>query len=663
MPIIGFGGGFGGSGASYINGVVETSADLPITVGIPALDSVYLAKAASGTWFEDRKPAGLYCRVANNGNSDDWYYLGAFPEINADGNWELYNTTDPSKELKFDVSGVSTGTTRTIKIPDKDGTMMLVDDPIKHLVYNNSGAAIPKGKVVYLFGSQGQRTTVRLADNSSDTTSARTFGITAEAIPDNSQGFVVTEGVLSGISTAGLADGTALWLGSNGDYIDTRPTQPLHGVFVGIVVKGTSVGAGSVFVKIANGQELDEIHDVLVSSPAAKQVLARNTANTLWINKSLAIDDVTNLQSSLDNKLQASETQLYITTTDSTNANPYVVPLNRRTNGYVYAYFNETSTHKIRLPLRSLAKAGDRITLGCTFVTVGKVVIIEAETYEGIGGPPSWAFREVARFQGTTLNGGYISQTYEFHFQDSFDGAGGRWQIAYGSGAFVNIGTGYNEVAVGNHKHTAVDITNSTNVGRLLLTATNEQTQRILLSTIVYVNNTASLPTTGEIQRVYVTRDRGLMFVFEPTTNAYLEIGGTTSYPAFSAMTISQITTPGEVTYGSVLLNKGTHLDSSTGRFTAPWSGVYAFTFTASAQATTAPSLTTVEFRKNSVAFSPSVKTTTTQYQVDIAPSVPAFESLSVTANIQLNAGDYISVWLDTGGIAGNALFTGNFIG
>jgi hypothetical protein len=114
-----------GASASYINGTVATPADLPVTVGNPALDSVYLAKAGSGLWLINRKPAGLYCRVANDGDLDDWTYLGAFPEVNADGNWALYNSATPSKELKFDLSGISASTTRTLTVPDASGTIAL----------------------------------------------------------------------------------------------------------------------------------------------------------------------------------------------------------------------------------------------------------------------------------------------------------------------------------------------------------------------------------------------------------------------------------------------------------------------------------------------------------------------------------------------------------
>jgi hypothetical protein len=116
-----------GGGSSYIDGVADTAADLPVTQGNPPLDAVYVVKQGSGIWLINRKPAGLYCRIADNGNLDDWQYLGAFPEVNADGNWALFSSADPSKELKFDVSGVSTSTVRTLAAPDRNGRVSVSD--------------------------------------------------------------------------------------------------------------------------------------------------------------------------------------------------------------------------------------------------------------------------------------------------------------------------------------------------------------------------------------------------------------------------------------------------------------------------------------------------------------------------------------------------------
>lgn len=47
----------------------------------------------------------------------------AFP----DGTIRFKNTTDPTAKLAFDLSGITTATTRTFKAPDKDGTLALVE--------------------------------------------------------------------------------------------------------------------------------------------------------------------------------------------------------------------------------------------------------------------------------------------------------------------------------------------------------------------------------------------------------------------------------------------------------------------------------------------------------------------------------------------------------
>ena len=110
---------------SYIDGVVNNPTELPITIGEPAINSVYLSLGSSGVWLINRKPAGLYNRVGNMGDSSDWVYLGAFPEVNSSANWELYDGTDPTKELKFDLTAIQSGNTRTISIPNLSGTMAL----------------------------------------------------------------------------------------------------------------------------------------------------------------------------------------------------------------------------------------------------------------------------------------------------------------------------------------------------------------------------------------------------------------------------------------------------------------------------------------------------------------------------------------------------------
>jgi hypothetical protein len=118
-----------GGGASYIDGEVQNFSALPETIGTPAVDSAYLVREAEGTWLLARKPAGIYIRTADTGvRAADWTHAGAFPDVFNDANFLLYDNSDSTKNLAFQLSGITTGTTRTLTAPNKSGTIALTTD-------------------------------------------------------------------------------------------------------------------------------------------------------------------------------------------------------------------------------------------------------------------------------------------------------------------------------------------------------------------------------------------------------------------------------------------------------------------------------------------------------------------------------------------------------
>ena len=166
---------------------------------------------------------------------------------------------------------------------------------VRKLVRNNSGASIPKGAAVYQTGSSGTVITVALADASGEATAAQTLGLTQETIANNANGYVVAVGELTGVNTSTLTEGQVVWLSETaGGLTTTRPTQPAHGVVCGYCVKQGSGASGILYVKIDNGLELYELHDVLIASPAAGQVL-RRASDGLWKNAVLAAADISGL--------------------------------------------------------------------------------------------------------------------------------------------------------------------------------------------------------------------------------------------------------------------------------------------------------------------------------------------------------------------------------
>jgi hypothetical protein len=183
---------------------------------------------------------------------------------------------------------------------------------IYETVSNDTGSAIAKGKAVYVSGAVGSsgKLRVSLASNASESTSTKTFGITRQSIANGAEGEVVSEGLLQGIDTTGANDGDPVWLGTNGNLLfglANKPSAPAHLVFLGIVIRGNQANTGSIFVKIQNGFELEELHNVSITNPADGEVLKYDSSTGLWVNSgefatTEYVDDaISSLGNSVDN--------------------------------------------------------------------------------------------------------------------------------------------------------------------------------------------------------------------------------------------------------------------------------------------------------------------------------------------------------------------------
>jgi hypothetical protein len=152
-------------------------------------------------------------------------------------------------------------------------------------VANRNASTLSKGSVVYISGAQGNRPAVALALANADSTSAVTFGILAEDIPSMADGYAITNGLLTNLNTTGFAEGAALYLSPtvSGAIISSKPQAPNHGVLVGFCVRSHQ-SAGEILVKIQNGPELDELHDVRIISAQNNDIIRYNAPSGVWFN-------------------------------------------------------------------------------------------------------------------------------------------------------------------------------------------------------------------------------------------------------------------------------------------------------------------------------------------------------------------------------------------
>jgi len=230
-------------------------------------------------------------------------YTGATTNVDL-GEYEL-----KAGQLTLDVSPTGTATVGTTRWNDtlgssettlKGGSVTLKNgvDLVARVVNKVSpNTTLTKATypVVKVSGAQGQRLAVAYAQADSDNNSADTLGVVTETIATNQEGFILTVGQLEGINTTGSlqgeswADGHVLYLSPTipGGITNIKPNGSTgHIVVIGYVEHSHAIN-GKIYVKIMNGWELDELHNVYIN-PATlvnDQVLTYESATQLWKNK------------------------------------------------------------------------------------------------------------------------------------------------------------------------------------------------------------------------------------------------------------------------------------------------------------------------------------------------------------------------------------------
>jgi hypothetical protein len=167
-----------------------------------------------------------------------------------------------------------------------DGISLDLNEKEIWYVKNQSGAAIGAGVAVYASGTLGSSGQVLIAKMIADgTINAKFFlGITQANIDNGGDGYVVRNGKIRLIDTSAFADGDVLYVSPTtaGALTATEPTAPNLKLPIAFVISSSST-AGTIAVRQTAGSYLAESHDVQISSPVEKEILAR-TASGRWEN-------------------------------------------------------------------------------------------------------------------------------------------------------------------------------------------------------------------------------------------------------------------------------------------------------------------------------------------------------------------------------------------
>jgi len=162
-------------------------------------------------------------------------------------------------------------------------------ETLRTYVKNSSGSTITKGQVVYITGADGTNALIGLATASTEAGSSKTLGIAANTMTNNAFGYVIENGQISNVDTSAASAGDSVWLGNApGSYTFANPpAKPSNSVYLGVVTKANQ-STGEILVKVQNGYELNELHDVDAGSPADGQALIWQASTSQWVNGSVS---------------------------------------------------------------------------------------------------------------------------------------------------------------------------------------------------------------------------------------------------------------------------------------------------------------------------------------------------------------------------------------
>ena len=374
------------AGKTYINelnfgtapqlATVATSGAYADLTGKPALSTV----ATSGSYADlSNKPSGTAPISYNSGTNSFQISVAS-----ASTNGYLTSTDWSTFNAKYLLPSGGT----TAQYLRGDGTLATFPTTLDstRLIFtgrNSTGSTLTKGTVVYINGVSGNTALLAKAIASGDSTSAQTLGVIENDIANNATGTVVLVGAVGNLDTSSFTEGVQLYLSGTvaGAFTSSKVLAPTHIVYVGIVTRAHPT-LGTIEVKVQNGYELDEIHDVQISSPADKDILYRDSATSLWKHASIAsVLGYTPYNASNPNNyialtaLSASAPLSYNNTTGAFS----ITQANTSTNGFLSSTdWNTFNSKQSALTLGNVSEVSSNVLMfpdGGTGKTIGNLTI------------------------------------------------------------------------------------------------------------------------------------------------------------------------------------------------------------------------------------------------------------------------------------------------
>lgn len=268
-------------GNQTINGDLDVNGNIRVSTLVSASILYQSGSTKFGNSIDDTHTFTGILNISNSINlTGSIYFATGSTKANLATGELAWDDTDGTLEL-----GLKGGQTR----------LQIGQETLIRVVNKSGGNLTAAGyNVVKISAAQGQRLAINLAVANSDANSVDTIGLVTEDIAVNQEGFVTTFGMVNNINTTGQLqgetwnDGDLLFLSPfvSGSLTNIKPQAPNHLVVMGYVVYSHQ-NNGKIFVKVDNGYEIDELHNVRILTGSLKDAHTNNGGSTLYYSSSV----------------------------------------------------------------------------------------------------------------------------------------------------------------------------------------------------------------------------------------------------------------------------------------------------------------------------------------------------------------------------------------
>lgn len=403
-----------GQTGQFVTGSVVRPSETGIFITTGQTGS-FITASQTGAFYPNSNPSGFITGVDLSSYATTSYVTGVSGYLQ----YQISNFSGSSSTGSYvSLTGNETisGIKNFISRPTVNTTGVLISgdavDTIHLYGKNDEPFTLNKGRPVYIGGANGTNPLIKAAANTGEFSSSKTIGLLAQDLSVNALGYIITEGILEGFDTSAGAAGDPMWLGSTGQILYGTGNKPYglnNLVYLGVVLRSQSVN-GKVYVKIQNGFEIEELHNVYANNPLNKDSLFYNSGSGAWFARQVNTGDVSGISA----YALAADTGSFITvsqtgafaasaltgaflTTGAADGRYYGLSNGQSISGYAITGFNDAIT--------GMTITGDTTKVITLFQRDGSTVTGSFTDNTGTGGGSSQYVQEIYIDAGAMLTG------------------------------------------------------------------------------------------------------------------------------------------------------------------------------------------------------------------------------------------------------------------